>query len=61
MYELIVKVMGEIESRRYTIEELQEMKDILKDLQTIEVRLRRLENVRTVGKETSSRGKGKSL
>ena len=61
MYELIVKVMGEIESRRYTIEELQEIKEILKDLQTIEVRLRRLENVRAVGKETSSRGKGKSL
>lgn len=61
MYELIVKVMGEIESRRYTIEELQEMKEILKDLQTIEVRLRRLENVRTVGKETSSRGKGLSI
>lgn len=61
MYELIVKVMGEIESRRYNIEELQEIKEILKDLQTIEVRLRRLENVRTVGKETSSRGKGNSL
>lgn len=61
MYELIVKVMGEIESRRYTIEELQEMKEILKDLQTIEVKLRRLDNVRTLGKETSSRGKGKSL
>lgn len=61
MYELIVKLMGEIESRRYTIEELQEMKEILKDLQTIEVRLRRLENVRAVGKETSSRGKGVSI
>ena len=61
MYELIVKVMGEIESRRYTIEELQEMKEILKDLQTIEVRLRRLENVRAVGKETSNRGKGVSI
>lgn len=61
MYELIVKVMGELESRRYTIEELQEMKEILKDLQTIEVRLRRLENVRAVGKETSSRGKGLSI
>lgn len=61
MYELIVKVMGEIESRKYTIEELQEMKEILKDLQTIEVRLRRLENVRAVGKETSNRGKGVSI
>ena len=61
MYELIVKVMGEIESRRYTIEELQEIKEILKDLQTIEVRLRRLEHVRAVGKETSNRGKGVSI
>ena len=61
MYELIVKVMGEIESRRYTIEELKEIKEILKDLQTIEVRLRRLENVRTMGEEKSDRGKGKSL
>ena len=61
MYELIVKVMGELESRRYTIEELQEIKEILKDLQTIEVRLRRLENVRIMGEEKTNRGKGKSL
>ena len=61
MYELIVKVMGEIESRKYTIEELQEMKEILKDLQTIEVRLRRLENVRIMGEEKTSRGSRKPL
>ena len=61
MYELIVKVMGEIESRRYTIEELQEIKEILKDLQTIEVRLRRLENVFSLGEKKTSRGKGLSL
>lgn len=61
MYELIVKVMGEIESRRYTIEELQEMKEILKDLQTIEVRLRRLENVRIMGEKKTNRGKGLSV
>lgn len=61
MYELIVKVMGELESRRYTIEELQEIKEILKDLQTIEVRLRRLENVRIMGEEKTNRGKRKSL
>ena len=61
MYELIVKVMGEIESRRYTIEELQEMKEILKDLQTIEVRLRRLENVRIMGEKKTNRGKGISV
>lgn len=61
MYELIVKVMGEIESRTYTIEELQEIKEILKDLQTIEVRLRRLENVRSMGEKKTSRGKGVSI
>ena len=61
MYELIVKVMGEIESRRYTIEELQEIKEILKDLQTIEVRLRRLENVRIMGEKKTDRGKGVSV
>lgn len=61
MYELIVKVMGEIESRRYTIEELQEIKEILKDLQTIEVRLRRLENVRSMGEKKTNRGEGVSI
>lgn len=61
MYELIVKVMGEIESRRYTIDELQEMKEILKDLQTIEVRLRRLENVSVMGKKETSRWNRKPL
>lgn len=61
MYELIVKVMGEIESRKYTIEELQEIKEILKDLQTIEVRLRRLEHVRSLGEKETSRGKGVSI
>lgn len=61
MYELIVKVMGEIESRKYNIKELQEMKEILKDLQTIEVRLRRLENVRIMGEKKTSRGKGLSI
>lgn len=61
MYELIVKVMGELESRRYTIEELQEIKEILKDLQTIEVRLRRLENVRVMGEKKTDRGKGLSV
>lgn len=61
MYELVIKILGETDYKKYTIKELQEMKEILKDLQTIEVRLRRLENVRAVGKETSSRGKGVSI
>lgn len=61
MYELIVKVMGEIESRRYTIEELQEIKEILKNLQTIEVRLRRLKNVSAMGEKKANGGKGLSV
>lgn len=55
MYELIFKVMGELESRRYTIEELQEIKEILKDLQTIEVRLRRLDDVEKRNVETNKK------
>lgn len=61
MYELIIKILGEKEYKRYTIEELQEIKEILKDLQTIEVRLRRLENVRSLGEKKTNRGKGVSI
>lgn len=61
MYELVIKILGETDYKKYTIKELQEMKEILKDLQTIEVRLRRLENVRSMGEEKTSRGKGVSV
>lgn len=61
MYELIVKIMGEIESRRYTIKELQEIKEILLDLKTEEVRLRRINDVPALGEEKTDRGKGISL
>lgn len=61
MYELVIKILGETDYKKYTIKELQEMKEILKDLQTIEVRLRRLENVRSMGEEKSNRGKGVSV
>lgn len=50
MYELIVKILGETVSRTFTIEDLKEMKEILKDIQTTEVRLRHIEE-----------SKGKSL
>lgn len=61
MYELIFKIVGEIESRRYTIKELQEIKEILLDLKTEEVRLRRINDVRTLGEEKTDRGQRKPL
>ena len=61
MYELVIKILGETDYKKYTIKELQEMKEILKDLQTIEVRLRRLENVRSMGEKKGNRGKGVSI
>lgn len=61
MYELLIKLLGETDYKKYTIEEIEEMKKILQDLQTIEVRLRRLDDVRTMGKEKTDRGKRKSL
>jgi hypothetical protein len=61
MYELVIKILGETDYKKYTIEELEEMKQILLDLKTEEVRLRRINNVRTLGEEKTDRGKGKSL
>lgn len=43
MYELIIKIMNEKDYRKYTIEEIEEMKQILMDVQTEEVRLRQIE------------------
>ena len=61
MYELVIKILGENDYKKYTIEELEEMKQILLDLKTEEVRLRRINDVRTLGEEKTDRGKGKSL
>lgn len=43
MYELIVKILGEKDYKKYTIEEIEEMKRILLDVRTEEVRLRKIE------------------
>lgn len=43
MYELIIKIMNEKDYKKYTIEEIEEMKAILQDLKTEEVRLRKIE------------------
>lgn len=61
MYELVIKILGETDYKKYTIEEIEEMKQILLDLKTEEVRLRRINNVRTLGEEKTDRGKGNSL
>lgn len=61
MYELIIKILGEKDLKRYTIKEIQEMKEILKDVKTEEVKLRRLLDVRAMGEEKTNRGKGLSL
>ena len=55
MYELIIKILGEKDYRKYTIEELEEMKSILEQFKTEEIRLRRLEDVSTMGEKKTSR------
>lgn len=66
MYELFIKIMYERDFRKYTIEELEEMKSILNQFnkEVLEVRLKRVkeeENVSTMGEEKTDRGSGKSL
>lgn len=43
MYELLIKLQNELEYKKYTIKDLEEMKKILKDLKTEEVDLKRKE------------------
>jgi hypothetical protein len=42
MYELIIKLENELEYKKYTIKDLEEMKKILEDLKTEEVRLKQI-------------------
>lgn len=46
MYELLIKILGEKDYKKYTIEEIQEMKKILESIkeQTEEVLLHRIHN-----------------
>lgn len=46
MYELIIKLQNELEYKKYTIKDLEEMKKILEGLQTEEVKLKNLEKVK---------------
>ena len=43
MYELIIKLEKELEYKKYTIKDLEEMKKILEGLKTEEVKLKNLE------------------
>ncbi len=44
MYELTIKILGEKEFKKYTIKEIEEMKQILLDVKTDEVRLKKIED-----------------
>lgn len=46
MYELIIKLENDLEYKKYTIKDLEEMKKILEGLKTEEVRLKNLERVK---------------
>jgi len=55
MYELIIKILGEKDYRKFTIEELEEMKSILEQFkETEEVRLRRIKDVSIMGEEKTN-------
>lgn len=54
MYELIIKILGEKDYKKYTIEELEEMKNILEQFKTEEIRLRRVKDVSTMGEEKTN-------
>lgn len=66
MYQLFIKIMYEQDFRKYTIQEISEMKAILEEFKgrTLEVNLKRIkevENVSAMGEEKSDTGSGKSL
>lgn len=66
MYQLFIKIMYEQDFRKYTIQEISEMKAILEEFKgrTVEVNLKRIkevENVSSMGEEKSDRGSRLSL
>lgn len=44
MYELTIKILGEKDFKKYTIKEIEEMKQILLDVKTEEVRLKKIDD-----------------
>ena len=63
MYEVLIKLYYEMQYRKFTIEELTEIKEILNQFngKTEEVKLRRIKDVSTMGEEKTDRGQRKSL
>lgn len=63
MYEVLIKLYYEMQYRKFTIEELTEIKEILQQFngKTEEVKLRRIKNVSTMGEEKTDRWQRKSL
>ena len=66
MYQLFIKIMYEQDFRKYTIQELSEMRAILEEFKgrTLEVNLKRIkevENVSTMGEEKTDGGSRLSL
>lgn len=75
MYEFLVKIMYELDYRKYKIEDLEEIKDILEELkgEVLETRLKHIkedkgivykkeaEDVSAMGEEKTDTGSGKSL
>ena len=66
MYNLFIKIMYEQDYRKYTIQELHEMKAILEQFKgrTLEVNLKKIKEVKDVsamGEEKTDTGSGKSL
>ena len=66
MYQLFIKIMYEQDFRKYTIQELNEMRAILEEFKgrTLEVNLKRIkevEDVSVMGEKKASRGSRLSL
>lgn len=66
MYQLFIKIMYEQDFRKYTIQELSEMKAILEEFKgrTLEVKLKRIkevENVSAMGEKKTDGGSRLSL
>lgn len=66
MYQLFIKIMYEQDFRKYTIQELSEMRAILEEFKgrTLEVNLKRIkevEDVSAMGEKKASRGSRLSL
>ena len=66
MYQLFIKIMYEQDFRKYTIQEISEMKAILEEFKgrTLEVKLKKIkevENVSAMGEEKTDGGSRLSL